>query len=215
MRIIDLTHTLNETAVSYPGTPPPVFEAVSAISEEGFGETFIKIYSHTGTHVDAPAHMIPGGAFLDEMPVGSFCGSAYILDCSKVCGEIGVSILKGREEILKSDFLILSTGWEKYWGSPEYFGNFPVLSAEAVDFLMSNGLKGIGMDTASIDRMDSDGFKNHFKVLGAGGVIVENLCNLSALRGRTVYVSMLPLKFLNSDGAPVRAVAFEGELSFR
>ncbi|MEA4889950.1 MAG: cyclase family protein [Clostridiaceae bacterium] len=110
-------------------------------------------------------------------------------------------------ELWDADYLVLSTGWEKYWGMKEYFSDFPVLSEDAVDYILKLGLKGIGTDTMSVDRMNSTDFPVHHKLMANHLVIIENLCNLTPVRGKTVLFAALPLKFRLSDGAPVRAIA--------
>ena len=60
-------------------------------------------------------------------------------------------------EIINSDFLLIHTGWSRYWGSEEYFRKFPVLHEDAARYLTSFNLKGIGSDTISFDPVDSSG----------------------------------------------------------
>ncbi|MEA4816393.1 MAG: cyclase family protein [Lachnospiraceae bacterium] len=211
MKVLDLTHCIDETTMPYPGDEAAKLIPVSTIEKDGFRETFIEIYSHTGTHMDSPAHMLNESVYLDDMPADNFCGSAYVLDCTFIehGGEISLSMLKEIKGLSEIDFLILSTGWEKHWGCAEYFLGFPVLSLDATNYLMTLKLKGIGMDTMSIDKMENDDFTNHIKVFENNKIIIENLCNLSGIRGKTVWFAALPMKFKYSEGAPVRAVAME------
>ena len=207
MKIYDLTRLITNDILVWPGTPQPVIGEGSTLERDGFRETRLDIFSHVGTHMDAPAHMLDGAATLDELPVNTFWGTAWVLDASKY--EAGSKI---PPEALDSfpegaDFLLVSTGWELYWNKPEYFGAFPHLAPETVRRALELGVRGIGVDTMGIDPMTDSSYTNHFIMFRAGRVIIENLCNLAPIRGETVKFAALPLKFENSDGAPVRAVA--------
>ena len=206
MKIYDLTRLISSDIPVWPGTPKPLFVEGSTIERDGFRETHIKTYSHVGTHMDSPSHMFADGKSLDEMPVNTFWGHAWVLDASKVepGGIITPDMLDG---FPGADFLLVSTGWELFWNRVDYFGDFPLLAPETIDRALSLGVRGIGLDTMSIDAMDDDTYPNHKHILGAGAVVIENLCNLAPIRGEKVRFAALPLKYLNSDGAPVRAVA--------
>jgi kynurenine formamidase len=111
--------------------------------------------------------------------------------------------------------LVLHTGWDAHWGSDAYFDH-PFLTGDAAARVVAAGVRTVGLDALSLDETvldgeGADGFAAHFEVLGAGGVIVENLRNLGAIGGTDPLVSVLPLRFAGADGAPVRAVAFELE----
>lgn len=108
-----------------------------------------------------------------------------------------------------ADFLLVCTGWDRFWNTPEYFGSFPVLSEAAVRRAVELGVKGIGLDTMGIDPMDAEGFPRHHIMFENSLVIIENLCALSKIAGRRVFFAALPIKYKNADGAPVRAVCIE------
>ena len=81
MKIFDLTQMICESMQVYPGTEAPKLTECNSYSSDGFRETLLRMSSHTGTHMDAPAHMNPDAKTLDEKPVSDFCGKAYVLDC--------------------------------------------------------------------------------------------------------------------------------------
>lgn len=208
--IIDLTHTIEPEMPVYPGTPSPSMEAACTVERDGYRETMLHMVSHTGTHMDAPCHLLPGGETLDAMSPDRFCGNAAVVDVSHL-GERGIitaELLRTREEDLRSvEFVLFYTGWEQKWGKPDYFSAFPVMDEEAARFLVSCGLKGVGTDAISVDPVEAGHLPVHRVLLGAGMVIVENL-RLQKLAGeRRVRFYALPLKYRNADGAPVRAVA--------
>ena len=103
--------------------------------------------------------------------------------------------------------MLLSSGWDRYWGETQYFKAFPTLNEEAATYLCSFNLKGIGLDMISIDPVEEERLPIHRIVLGHGMVIIENLKNLHTLPERFFFAA-LPLHVKKADGAPVRAVAF-------
>lgn len=209
MTIIDLSHSIAETMPVYPGTEQPVIRTGCSISKDGFLEKKISMFSHTGTHMDAPAHLLEEGATLDCFAVEHFFGKAFILRCGDNQGpEIELHQLLAHEKSLaQADFLLLQTDWSRYWGEVAYFSDYPVLSKQAAEFLGNLPLKGIGVDTISVDAIDSVLFPVHMTLLKRNIVIIENLTNLQAIPGDFCTFACLPLKFVEADGSPVRAVA--------
>jgi len=88
-----------------------------------------------------------------------------------------------------------------------YFSGYPVLSENAVRWLQRFSLKGVGSDTISADKAETTAFPIHKNLLSRNCIIVENLTNLDALPEDGFVFSCLPLKTVNADGSPVRAVA--------
>jgi kynurenine formamidase len=122
---------------------------------------------------------------------------------------IGVEeLVPHRDAIKKVEFLLLHTGWSRYWGSERYFNNYPVLSPEAANWLSSFGIKGFGLDTISADTVDSQDYQVHKALLQKNIIIIENLANLADLPCNQFEFSCFPLSFEDADGSPVRAVAY-------
>jgi kynurenine formamidase len=210
VKITDLTHCICPDMPVFPGTEPPVFEQANTLEENGFIEARITMYSHTGTHIDAPAHMFKDGRTLDEFPIEHFVGNAAVLDfSSREIKQIEVGDLQPFEPVLADnvEFVILKTGWSKYWGTPQYFEGFSYLTDEAATWLTQFHLKGIGIDAISIDAMDSIKFSVHKIFMQRNILIVENLTNLSSLDSKPFLFSVMPLKTKCADGSPARAVA--------
>ena len=210
MKVIDLTHTIKENMPVFPGTEPPKLAPASTFETDGFRETLLTMFSHTGTHMDAPAHVREDGITLDKFPADKFVGKAIVIDCSDLSeGDIiDISYIdKYKGMIEYADFVLFKTNWDKYWDTPKYFDKFPVISEEVADYLIKTNKKGIGLDVISVESIDSEDLPIHHKILKNNLVIIENLCNLDQIDSQLFTFCALPLKFLNSDGASVRAVA--------
>jgi len=209
MAIIDLSHFLEVGMPLFPGTPVPIFEENASIETDGYREKKIALCSHTGTHMDAPAHIVAGAKTLDQLPVETFCGDAFLLNCTRARkARIDLTeLLPHVDAIRESAFIILHTGWDRYWGDEHYFSGYPALTPEAARWLAHLGLKGVGMDTISADPSDSLALPVHNILLGAGMVLVENLTNLAAVPAPSFLFAGFPLKIRDADGSPVRAVA--------
>lgn len=209
MTVIDLTHTIKNDMPVYPGTEQPQLTTACTIEEAGYRETLLHMYSHTGTHMDAPAHMLPDGATLDSYAPEKLAGAAVVVDCR---GEKDISLpLLQRYDLSGVDFVLFCTGWDKKWGTPAYYENFPCLTAEAAAYLAALPLKGVGEDSISLDPCDSTDFPNHITLMKAGFINTENLTGLDALLGRRFTFVTLPLKFENADGCSCRAIAMEDQ----
>jgi kynurenine formamidase len=209
MRIIDLSHDLNADMPLYPGTPAPRFEETASIDTDGYREKRINLCVHTGTHVDAPAHLIKGAKQLNQLPLETFYGEALQISVNasgKQTIELDDLTALG-SRMRDKRFLLLRTDWSRHWGCEKYFSGYPTLSQAAARWLAETGVKGVGLDTISADPLDAPALPIHNILLGAGMIIVENLTHLSALPDKEFIFSCLPLKICDADGSPVRAVA--------
>ncbi len=206
MKLIDLTHLIEEKMSLFPGSPPPEIKEETSIAADGFRTASLKLNYHVGTHLDAPAHVIADGATLDEMKLETFAGEALIIDIAPA-GPIEVALLKAQAgDRLQVDYVLLRTGWSRYWGSTEYLRGYPVLTTEAAVWLASFALKGIGIDAISFDGIESCDLPIHRILLGKGLLLVENLTRLDELP-RSFEFLALPLHIAGADGSPVRAAA--------
>lgn len=213
MNCLDLTHTIAPGMPVYPGTEPPQFTRPCTIARDGFNEHRLALFSHTGTHLDAPAHVLAGAPTLDRLPPENFCGPAVVVDVSNLENpEITPDILAG----LPGDaveFIIFYTGWCHKWGRPDYFNGFPVPTLETARLLAERGLKGVGVDAISVDPVSAVDLAVHKVLLGRGVLVIENLTNLQQLVGKQFTLYCFPLKIEAGDGSPVRAVAVLDEIA--
>ena len=212
MKAIDLTYTIKEEMTVFPGTEMPKLITTSNYEKDGFRETSISIYSHVGTHMDPPAHIYPDRTTLDEFPASQFIGKGLVIDCRDLNEGEDITIdciLKYGEKAEKVDFLLFNTGWDKYWGNDKYFGDYPCVNDEVLDYVLNGNYKGIGFDTIGIDPVSDENLSRHKKLFKDKDIVnIENLKNLELCGDEIFNFSCCPLKVENSDGAPVRAVAW-------
>ncbi|MBS5886051.1 MAG: cyclase family protein [Clostridium sp.] len=207
MRVIDLSHTINKNMTTYTKDEKLEIYNIATIEKDGFNEKLLRLCTHTGTHIDAPSHMINKGKTIEEFNISEFIGIAFMIDISNI-KEVTISDLTQYEEDLRNcDFLILKTGWESHWGTKSYFNDFPSLTEEAAKWICDFSLRGIGIDAISIDKFDSIDFEIHNIVLSRGKLIIENLTNLDDINSNKFTLVATPLKIEDGDASPVRAIA--------
>lgn len=214
MNVIDLTHYISEDMPVYPGTEGPKFTPANSYEIDGFKETLMTMYTHTGTHMDPPAHLFSGRTSLDQFPIEQFVGKGVVINCSdlKEGQQITMDYInKQREDADKADFILFSSGWAQYWGTPKYFGNYPCINNEVADYLTKSKKKGIGLDTIGLDPIADSNLTLHKKLFKENEIVViENLMNLHLIGEKLFTFCALPLKHIDADGSPIRAIAMIG-----
>lgn len=211
MRSWDLSHPIRAGMQVYPGDPPVSLEPALTIERDGVAVSALSCGSHTGTHLDAPSHTIVGGRTVDGLEPGELCGEAVVLRVPDPVPRqrIGVEALAGLPAVV-SPIVLVATGWHARFGTAQYLSH-PWLAPELVAELQARGMRMLGVDTLSPDPAARPGEPGelavHRLVLGANGVIVENLRGLTDLPS-WVQVSLLPLPLAGADGSPIRAVAW-------
>ncbi len=208
LHIIDLTHTFHTGMTVYPGTGSPEIRTPCTVKKNGFKESELRFFTHTGTHLDCPAHIFQKGKTITDFAPGKFFGRACVIDCRHLIdkGHIDERILDNKT-IEDVDFVLFHTGWSEYWNSDRYFSEFPSIGKQLANKLLKLPLKGIGVDAISVEPINSTKLEIHHILLGHGLIIIENLTNLEVLAGKSFLFSCLPLKLFKGDGSPVRAVA--------
>ena len=209
MKVIDLTHTIKADMPVYPGTEPPTLLQANTIEKDLFKETKLSMYSHTGTHIDPPAHIIKGALTLDKFPASQFVGRALVIDCSDAADGslIGMEYLERyKDKIDSAEFLLFYFGYDKKWGTEGYFGNFPCIDHDVLEHIINGNYKGIGFDVISLDPIDC--LDRHTELFSKKNIInIENLNNLGQCGSDLFTLACLPLKWEDADGAPARAIA--------
>jgi arylformamidase len=206
-RIIDVTLPIRPGMLTYPGDPVVSVERTSDMQHGDVSNlSVISMSTHTGTHVDPPLHFVDGGAPIDRVPLDTLVGEALVVDM-RGHHEIGATELERLELPADVTRLLFLTDWSARWG--EAAAAFPndatCVTAEGAGWLISRGIRLVGTDFLSIEAADDPAFPVHRGLLGANVVIVEGLDLRDVPAGRyTLWC--LPLRILDGDGGPARAV---------
>mgnify|MGYP004627278841 FL=1 len=212
MKVIDLTHTIRPGMPVYPGTEPPKFTPANTYEKDGFKETLVQMFTHTGTHMDPPAHLFAGRTALDQFPASQFIGKALVIDCRALREGEAITMAQLApygERVRQADFLLFNLGWDKRWGTESYFGDYPCLDDAVMELILAGDYKGIGFDVIGLDPIADENLTRHKRLFAEKDIVnIENLKDLDLCGGELFSFSCFPLKLENCDGSPVRAVAW-------
>ncbi|MGC5221134.1 cyclase family protein [Micromonospora sp. DT81.3] len=207
----DLSHPITDGMPVYPGDPAVHIRAALDLERDGVAVTEVRFGSHTGTHIDAPSHTVAGGRTMSDVPIDELVGDALLIRMPELRERqiYGWDQLNARAAIPARlpPIVLIDTGWAQWFDHPRATDH-PALDVSAARELLARGMRILAVDTLSPDLTDEalTDFPVHEVVLGGGGLIVENLCELGELPS-TLRIGFFPLR-LGGDGAPVRAVAF-------
>ncbi len=203
---IDCSLTLKSNMIHWPGDPPLSIERVRDMDK---GDTVnlskITMGVHSGTHVDAPVHFIKGAKGVHQILLDSLIGPARVIKISakdtikeKELSKQGIK--QGQRILLRTRNSI-----NKILYKDTFTEDFVYMEEGAAEFLVSRGIKALGVDYLSVGGYKKNGPNVHRLLLGAGIPIIEGLDLAGALPGN-YYMICLPLKILDSDGAPARVL---------
>jgi arylformamidase len=211
MRLVDLSHPLEHGQPNFPFDPKISVLVHNTIRSIGYNITEISMSTHQGTHLDAPYHFLDDGKTLDEMGLDLFYGPTTLIDlapgtCLAPKTPLTLELFAPHVSLVQPGArVIYRTGWDRMFGQPEFFSDFPSLTLEAARWLASRRISLLGMDTPT---PSSDWMECHHILLGKGVeiVIVEALTNLHLLPAEFTFAGF-PLNIKGRDGSPIRAVA--------
>lgn len=195
--LLDLSATVDANIPVYPGDPVFRAEKTGGFDSDGYEGHLVHMGTHVGTHIDAPAHMLPGGKTIDQFPPETFAGEAVCVTGFDLAALEAAGVQAG-------GIVLFYTGMSERYNDPAYFTDYPVMSEDTAAWLVKKQVKLVGLDTCSADN--TPGFPVHKKLLGADILIIENLTNLAQLAGKRCRLTALPLK-LSLDAAPARVIA--------
>lgn len=201
--------------ITYPGLPAPVVSNyLSREASEGHydaGTTFqigrIEMVANTGTYVDAPFHRFENGIDLAGLPLERLADlPGLVLDLTQRRSR-AIEVSQIRRSDLRGRAVLLRTGWDVHWRTPQYGENAPFLTRGAAEFLASAQPALVGIDSVNLDDK-LDGMRPaHTALLQAGIPIIEHLCRLEMLPPSGFRFHCVPVKFHGVGSFPVRAYA--------
>lgn len=227
LRIVDLSYALNGNNPYWPGEKYEPFEirTIATLEADGVLSKAISLPEHFGTHIDAPNHFEAMRPSVDRIPLTQLFGPGVLIDVAPLAEQdpdfqLEVSHLVGWEKkhgpIPEGAIVLLRTGWSRYWNNAARYRNqdvrgtlhFPGYSAAAARFLVNERhIRGLGIDTLSIDRGMSKEFDVHHIVNKAQKFGLENVANLDKLPPRGFYLILAPMKIEGGTGGPTRIFA--------
>jgi arylformamidase len=204
--IYDVTVPILNSMPVWPGDPPIQLTAKAHLSRDETHTvrlTAIEMGSHTGTHIDAPFHMIDEGKRLHELSLETLFGKATVFDVGEVrsvgCPQLEALNWNGVERVL------FKTENSKHWEDGRFYEEFVYLEPDGAEFLVQRGVRLVGIDYLSIDKFKSASHPSHFALLKRQIAILEGL-DLSAVPAGEYTLIALPLNLQDADGAPTRVI---------
>lgn len=226
-RLVDLTHPLNDKSPFWPGEDYQPFQlrTIATLEKNGVLSKAFSMPEHFGTHLDAPCHFEKGQPSVDEIKETDLFAPGVVVDAT-MPAEVDADYLltvadlvaweKAHGPIPVRAIVLLRTGWSRHWDSNVRYRNqdslgkmhFPGYSADAARWLVKErNVRGIGIDTLSIDHGPSKDFVVHHIINGAGRYGLENVAHLDKLPVRNFFLIVAPIKIATGSGGPVRLMA--------
>ena len=209
MLIYDISLSISESLIVWPGDPPVKITQPFHL-DRGDTATVSRVTMsvHTGTHVDAPAHFIPGGAGVDALDLNVLVGPALVVDTLEN-NTLSAKVLRGLLIPPGAERVLFRTRNSERWarGEREFSKDFVAITGDGARWLVERGIRLVGVDYLSVASFDEI-VPTHKALLRAGLVLVEGL-NLSGITPGVYQLVCLPLKIVDSDGAPARVILID------
>lgn len=205
MKLYDLSPEISEDMAIYKNKldkRPKI--TVTRTIKEGANESKLDIYVHTGSHVDAPYHVLDNGKTVEKISLDKFMGKCIVLDFTKVKDSITKKNFLKKNSFLKNHIVLLKT---KNKPDKTFNFEFTYLEKSGAEYLSSKRIKAVGIDSLGIER----GQPNHetHKIFARNDIPIFEGLNLSKVKEGKYFFYGLPLKIKRGDGSPVRAVLIE------
>lgn len=202
-KLIDLSQVIHDDMPVYPGDDKVMLYQDKFLDKDKYVMHIIKSGMHSGTHIDAPMHLIYDETYISDIPLDRFAGRGVILD---VRNESIIRLKDEYEEIVcANDIVILFTDHSKTYGTEAYYLEHPVVGNDLADFFVEKKIKMLGMDLPSPDNYP---FEVHKKLFENHILIIENLTNLSQLLNTKNFdIMAFPLK-IKAEASLARVVAY-------
>ncbi len=205
MKLIDISMQISPDMQVYKNREAnrPVHTVTRQIPRDSVNESKLEMPLHTGTHIDAPLHMMAGGGTTETLPLDALLTSCRVLDLSGVRDGITKEDLLPHR-VQAGEFLLLRTRNSE---DGTFQPDFIYLKKDGAEYLAKAGVKGVGIDALGIER-DQHGHETHLTLMGNGIVIIEGLALQGVKAGNYVMLA-LPLRIKDADGAPARVVLLD------
>jgi arylformamidase len=205
-KIFDISVPITTAMPVYKGDAAVILERTAEVSRgDPYTLTRIGMSAHTGTHIDAPAHFIPGGRTIQQLDLDALIGPVRVVDLSAVEREITRRDLQSAERSEQVERILLKTRNSALWGQQGFREDYVALAADGAQWLVDRGARLVGIDYLSVEAFGSLDFAAHHILLNAGVVVLEGV-NLDGIAPGAYQLICLPLRIEGAEGAPARAV---------
>jgi kynurenine formamidase len=213
-RFVELNHVLEDGMMAYLGLPRPKIgpfldhkESRSRYKDKAeFYLGKVDMVCNLGTYLDSPFHRYSDGADLSQIPLERVAGVPGIVFDAVISSNRSITLHSDESE-LKERTVLIRTGWDKWWGTESYYEPGPYLSVESIDLLIRSKAMLVGVDFWNVDDTTDPTRPAHTRLLASNILIVEHLCNLSALPRTGFRFYAAPLRVIRGASFPVRAFA--------
>lgn len=203
MKIYDVTGAIFEGMTVYKNKPEKQ-PRIKPVTNGYVTESRIELDVHTGTHVDAPLHMVTDGERFETIALDKLVGNCKVLDLTHAEDRITRADLESFD-IGPDDFLLFKT--KNSWDEAFSF-EFVYLAQDGAEYLSSIGVRGVGTDALGIERSQV-GHPTHKALFASQVIIIEGLRLKDVPQGEFFMVAA-PLKLIGTDAAPARVLLFDG-----
>ena len=205
MKIIDISMDIHQAMPVYKNKPEkvPTLTFLQDFSNANSCESELKIGMHTGTHVDAPLHILRGASTIDQINLAKVVTSCRVLDFTDLQDKITAADLAAKE-IKPNTFILLKTTNSYNKG---FDFNFVFLEQSGAKYLTEVRISGVGIDALGIER-DQPGHPTHKILFEAGIIIIEGL-RLAQVEAGDYFLCAAPLKVVGAESAPARALLIQ------
>ena len=203
MKIIDISMSVYNGMILYPGDPKVDIKKEKTFQKDGVIVSKIAMGLHTGTHIDAPLHYLPDGKTIDQIPLESLTGNALVCDLSSVKDCIKAKDLR-KFLIEKGDIVFLKT-MNSNIIRKKFSKKYVYLDSDGADYLIEKNIKAVGIDCLSIEKFNSSDAVVHKKLLRKEISIIEGLV-LGHVAGGRYLTHCSPLRILGAEASPARCV---------
>jgi arylformamidase len=208
MRALDVTLPLDAHTPTWPGDPAFSLESVYTVAADGVAVSRLTLGSHTGTHVDAPAHLQLGGMTVDRLSLERLCGPALVAHIPTLTHVTAADLARAAIPDNCQRLLLRTANSERGPQRARAFdADYVALAPDAAAYLAARGLLLVGIDALSVDPFKAEDLPAHHALLGGGVIVVEGL-DLSEAPSGACRLVCLPLRLVGADGAPARVVLF-------
>jgi arylformamidase len=198
---VDVSVTIRPRMPVYEGDPGVSVELAKSIADgDPANVSRLELGAHTGTHVDAPCHFIPGGAAVVDLPLDPFLGPCVVADATSVTKVIDAAVVDSLDLPPGTERVLFKTPNSGLWERDSFATNFVRLNEAGALALVRRGLRLAGIDYLSIGDPGA-----HLALLARGIGVIEGL-DLRGVDPGKYFVACLPLKIAGCDGAPARAL---------